>query len=98
MKASLVDYAIEEHHTGLPALAREHTGCAESTVELVGRFVAEGASKSLKKAKTRSAPVAGFNLIFWEIESRGGLPQFRMRLIANHKPVEAPTVHTAVFK
>jgi CRISPR-associated endonuclease/helicase Cas3 len=57
LKASLVDYAVDGHHTGLPGagdlrqsllkmagpiLTREHTGCAESVAELTGRLVADG--------------------------------------------------------
>ncbi len=54
---ALLDYAIEGHHTGLPArcelqqtllkiadpqLGREHTGCSESVEELLQRFEADG--------------------------------------------------------
>lgn len=57
LKASLIDYVVDGHHTGLPAagdlrqsllkmadaiLARELTGCAESVTELMGRLVADG--------------------------------------------------------
>lgn len=57
LKASLVNYVVDGHHTGLPAfgdlqqtlrkigdhdLIRELTGCSESVSELIRRFEAEG--------------------------------------------------------
>jgi CRISPR-associated endonuclease/helicase Cas3 len=56
-KASLVDYAVDGHHTGLPAagelqqsllkmgdaaLAPDLTGCSESVAELTARLIADG--------------------------------------------------------
>jgi CRISPR-associated helicase Cas3/CRISPR-associated endonuclease Cas3-HD len=57
LKSALLDYAIDGHHTGLPAFgelqqslrkmdasasARELTGCAETLPELLSRFEADG--------------------------------------------------------
>jgi CRISPR-associated endonuclease/helicase Cas3 len=73
LKASLVDYAIDGHHTGLPAagdlrqslmkmadasLTRELTGCAESVAELTGRLVADGVQLPSAPARRQEDPFA----------------------------------------
>jgi CRISPR-associated endonuclease/helicase Cas3 len=62
LKASLVDYIVDGHHTGLPSaadlrqslqkmghasLARELTGCSESLAELMNRLVRDGVQLSI---------------------------------------------------
>ncbi|MBI4660118.1 MAG: CRISPR-associated helicase Cas3' [Verrucomicrobia bacterium] len=66
LNSSLVGYAIDGHHTGLPAavalqqslkkmedsiMAREHTGCTESVAELMSRLVADGVQLPLAPAR-----------------------------------------------
>ena len=74
LKASLVDYAVDGHHTGLPAagdlrqslvkmadaiLTRELTGCAESVEELMARLVAEGVQLPSAPARRQTSSFSG---------------------------------------